>query len=648
MDWPVLRKYHELIKLHYRRCSTYRPTSEAGSLPAYFYSMLDDVDRLLKYSEAIRACLQSLPVGNRVVLDIGVGTGMLSALSLLHGADRVVGVDVNKTALDSATEVMNVLGYSSRFVGVTVRSNMSTDALRQTIQSKMGSVEDQPFDVVVSEILGTLWYGESMRTYMLKYAPLVKLHDGLMHSVPRTCTQYFSAYNFDSLPRGLNEAMVYALDACESTNEYLPTNNGGLGIALHLYNHTRVLAPVVVCSVDFTDPKAPFTGKISEELSVPSPGRQCFGVFEWECVLWGGIVLKNTIAECRAIAQAHGARYALARESAWGFMICSLREPSRARLVFTQTNCIELEIAASTYACSLNDVGINKFCWVCSSADTDLATGIDAQISHEADGSAVVIHVVDDVTCGAVVYCLLDRFSAAAIHLSSMYEPGTLAVAKRLFEAHPRITILGAKRQRSLLQPATFAIFPSLYHMHKDYAVRVARSQQLLRDISCTRSYPTDARNAQQDITRQASAGPAGTVQNVANLAGSIPQMIKHTNVHFSTRDFEAVPFWSIEGMVGFHVDLNVNQIIGSGPVASLQNIETLLQAANVPSAHARMLSGSGIIVRIGHLSDPFAQIDEMSSDGGSETSDSDDDYGKRRRSKKKKKRGKKAKRRRT
>tara|TARA_B100000787_G_scaffold169834_1_gene162486 strand:- start:313 stop:489 length:177 start_codon:yes stop_codon:yes gene_type:complete len=58
--------------------------------------MLDDVDRSLQYWRAICACIRDLrevttekdrPI---VVVDVGVGTGMLSAFALLAGADLVI------------------------------------------------------------------------------------------------------------------------------------------------------------------------------------------------------------------------------------------------------------------------------------------------------------------------------------------------------------------------------------------------------------------------------------------------------------------------------------------------------------------------------------------------------------------------------
>ena len=61
--------------------------------------MLDDRDRNARYNEAIRACIDDFnrenpELGGPRVLDVGVGTGFLSACCLLAGAKHVTGVDV--------------------------------------------------------------------------------------------------------------------------------------------------------------------------------------------------------------------------------------------------------------------------------------------------------------------------------------------------------------------------------------------------------------------------------------------------------------------------------------------------------------------------------------------------------------------------
>ena len=85
----------------------YQP-ADGDLLPSYFYAMLDDADRSLKYWEAIKACIRDLRATLRddsrevVVVDVGVGTGMLSAFAIHAGADLVIGVGVNAAAIAAA------------------------------------------------------------------------------------------------------------------------------------------------------------------------------------------------------------------------------------------------------------------------------------------------------------------------------------------------------------------------------------------------------------------------------------------------------------------------------------------------------------------------------------------------------------------
>ena len=82
---------------------TASPTTLTLTVPVpacrYFFAMLDDRDRNARYNEAIRACIDDFnrenpELGGPRVLDVGVGTGFLSACCLLAGAKHVTGVDV--------------------------------------------------------------------------------------------------------------------------------------------------------------------------------------------------------------------------------------------------------------------------------------------------------------------------------------------------------------------------------------------------------------------------------------------------------------------------------------------------------------------------------------------------------------------------
>ena len=125
-------------------------------LAKYFLSMLDDKDRNFEYGAGIKACIDEFVrvEGRRPrVLDIGVGTGMLSCLALLHGAEHVTSVDVNPTMTALAKESLREVDPTGK--RFTVR-------LVKPGPSQLGNAK---FDMIVSEILGTLTTSESMYKY---------------------------------------------------------------------------------------------------------------------------------------------------------------------------------------------------------------------------------------------------------------------------------------------------------------------------------------------------------------------------------------------------------------------------------------------------------------------------------------------------
>ena len=141
--------------------------------------MLDDRDRNARYNEAICACIADFKRDNGRaprVLDVGVGTGFLSTCCLLGGAEHVTAVDVqlrlepipptgrmpipspsaaaqvNATMVRVATTNLGkVAGSKDRFnvVWVEHRNRSPFD-------------KDERFDMIVSEILGTLAMSENM------------------------------------------------------------------------------------------------------------------------------------------------------------------------------------------------------------------------------------------------------------------------------------------------------------------------------------------------------------------------------------------------------------------------------------------------------------------------------------------------------
>ena len=333
-----------------KRSGTYNP-AEHG-LAKYFLSMLDDKDRNVKYGEAIKKCIEEFETKEQRkprVLDIGIGTGMLSSLCLLHGAAHVTGVDVNSTMVGLARASLRALDPGGRRHNVLlVRPGPSA------------LPPEERFDMVVSEILGTLTTSESM----FKYVSIYRHHlntfgaDHKVYAVPQQTTQYAALHRFSRQDLGepLSAALEVALGARDAFGRFMPSNEGGLALPLYLWKSELVGGKrhaIHTESYEALPPRAEGQGAdgggggsfVANGLERPvvyeaeTLNTACdedafvLCVLEWSVKLWGDVKLDNTLEAYRGMPL----RNALARASAWGFFIAdvpSLRSgvPRRAPL----------------------------------------------------------------------------------------------------------------------------------------------------------------------------------------------------------------------------------------------------------------------------------------------------------------------------
>ncbi|KOO25858.1 arginine n [Chrysochromulina tobinii] len=334
-----------------KRSGTYNP-AEHG-LAKYFLSMLDDKDRNVKYGEAIKKCIEEFETKEQRkprVLDIGIGTGMLSSLCLLHGAAHVTGVDVNSTMVGLARASLKALDPTGKQHKVLlVRPGPSA------------LPPEERFDMVVSEILGTLTTSESM----FKYVSIYRHHlntfgaDHKVYAVPQQTTQYAALHRFSR--QDLGEPLSAALEVALHLNRdafgrFMPSNEGGLALPLYLWKSELVGGKrhaIHTESYEALPPRAEGQGAdgggggsfVANGLERPvvyeaeTLNTACdedafvLCVLEWSVKLWGDVKLDNTLEAYRGMPL----RNALARASAWGFFIAdvpSLRSgvPRRAPL----------------------------------------------------------------------------------------------------------------------------------------------------------------------------------------------------------------------------------------------------------------------------------------------------------------------------
>jgi len=586
--------------------------------------MLDDVDRTMQYSEAIRQCVNEVPVSNPYIVDVGVGTGLLSALALFHNSSAiVVGVDVNERALRASRKVMQDLGFSNRFYGVTVSANMNSAALLKKIQRSIHSTDSTPFDVILSEILGTFVYGESMETYVSKYLPFVKTFDDKLYAIPQKCTQTFASYEFQ-VPISSKHAIESALYDALRYKEYISTDKGGLGIALHMYASKQTNAPVPIYEATYT--KKPISKQtVRQTIQMPTlenTEHLNLGVFEWECDLWNGTMLKNTIKQYKEISQTTSERYALARQNAWGFMVCGLKQVSHVKVKYTKEHCTEISLTIDALPYILHDVAMDRFSWVATSADENLATNLCELVKHNVrDHASTVIHIVDDVTCGLFTHKLSMTLQNVAIDVSTLYSSVHDVVEKVCESTRANLLKMrGMRRRLKEIRTPSCVICPSLCYMHSDYERKKQQYLEFAKSLGCDVLFPS-CNSIRETVQVQTSSGPMISHPQFPRKATAIPQMIEHDETRFSTRDFHSVPFWNLDDSSEQKFDLTVHHVQGDGPIANLSRIEQLLVQKDYASALARMVGGSGIICRIGYTDVPTSSEEDDDDD------DDDEEY---------------------
>ena len=311
------------------RASGYDVTQDVH-LKGYFYAMLDDEYRYIQYKTAIANCIQQFKNDNGRpprVLDVGIGTGMLSALCLLNVCEHVVGVDINdylrKQANENLSNIKSTLNLSTTFTTFTVVKKLQIDPKITDHVQKHGK-----FDILVSEILGSFATSENMHKYLSIYTPVINTFDNRnVYCVPQRTRQRISARHVKFEPFALQCGIESILD-CHAANEnYIMTNTGGINLHLHMYDSTKIRTiddteTVDIHGEDYTrlDEKNMFdNSQVNADKKVTFSIAQIenhtpLGIFEWDVTLWGSVHVLNTVDTLSALSP----RIALANHLAWG------------------------------------------------------------------------------------------------------------------------------------------------------------------------------------------------------------------------------------------------------------------------------------------------------------------------------------------
>ena len=340
-----------LSSARFQNCSVtmYQP-ADAG-FASYFLAMLADQDRNVQYGRAIQACIAAFKEKERrapVVLDLGCGTGLLTRLALLHGAQKVVGVDTNKTMVSLATRALKAAGVSSE----------SYELFHGTVENYILN-KDLKFDILVSEILGTLHTSENLPEYAQQASRYLRtFDDNETYCVPQVAATYLRTAivkDDEGLPTVLQSYGRELLAQCTAAPSWTPTNELGA----YFLDRVEVGPRVEVRTDSFTTlPFAKNEGlRKAQALTWSASQGVPLVVLEFECKLWGDILLKNTVDEVRTLSSQIGGAEALGRYDAWGFFVASVPREATAKLTSYSANGLPaLRLGASTVSAEVNEV----------------------------------------------------------------------------------------------------------------------------------------------------------------------------------------------------------------------------------------------------------------------------------------------------
>ncbi|CAH1393308.1 unnamed protein product [Nezara viridula] len=148
--------------------------------------MLGDIARMEAYQRAINSNFFK----EKVVLDVGCGTGILSMMAAKAGASKVVGVD-NSDIFNTAVEIVRDNGFESKIT-------LIKGAIENII------LEDK-FDIIISEWMGYFLLFERMLESIIIARDRFLKKDGLL--LPSSCSLWLA---------GCSDSVVYS----ERTNSY--------------------------------------------------------------------------------------------------------------------------------------------------------------------------------------------------------------------------------------------------------------------------------------------------------------------------------------------------------------------------------------------------------------------------------------------
>ncbi|WP_416260281.1 50S ribosomal protein L11 methyltransferase [Gibbsiella quercinecans] len=204
-----------------------------SSIPRWHFAMLNDNER----NEKLKLAMESSDMRDKLVLDIGTGTGFLSMLAVQNGAKHVYTCEVNPYVAKKAEEIISINGYKDK---ITVINKLSTDLI-------LGFDLPDRADVLISETVDCGFFGEGFAV-SLTHALRELLHENalLIPSAVRLNCCLINSEDIAALNCVPDNILGFDLS---SFNEF--QTPGYFPVRLNTWNHKIVSNVSEIMIVDF-------------------------------------------------------------------------------------------------------------------------------------------------------------------------------------------------------------------------------------------------------------------------------------------------------------------------------------------------------------------------------------------------------------
>ena len=249
--------------------------SHLNTIPRWHFSMLNDFERNVKFKEAI----SSVDLTNKLVLDIGTGSGFLSMLAVQQGAKHVYTCESNYYVAEKAKQIIDRNGFSN---SITVINKLSTDLI-------VGIDLPDMMDVLISETVDCGFFGEGFGISLI-HAKKNLLKDSALiipESVKMYCALLSSSRinNLNSVPLD-----VLGLDLTLFNDFKTP---GYFPVRLNTWEHSLVTESKEFLNLKFSD-ELTFSSEYNIKFTAHENASVHGVVFWFELGLTEGVYLTNS------------------------------------------------------------------------------------------------------------------------------------------------------------------------------------------------------------------------------------------------------------------------------------------------------------------------------------------------------------------